>query len=206
MSTDTPTPSVSRKLTIDDIADTRAYERERADLRARIIELKARRRVEIGTFVTVTFENRDTVRYQIQEMARVERLATDADIQVELDTYNPMIPEPGQLCATLFIELTSESSMQEWLPKLVGIEHSLVLRLADGTEVRSAAEAAHASQLTRETVTAAVHFVQFAFTPAQVESFAAGPVELAVDHPAYQEAVALRDLTVSELAGDLRPN
>ncbi len=198
--------SLSRKLTIDDIADTRAYERERAELRARIIELKSRRRVEIGTFITVTFESRDTVRYQIQEMARVERLATDADIQVELDTYNPMIPAPGQLCATLFIELTSEAAMQEWLPKLVGIERSLVVRLTDGSEVRSVAEAAHASQLTRETVTAAVHFVQFDFTAAQVEAFAGGPVELAVDHPAYRETVALRDLTVSELLTDLRGN
>lgn len=202
MSTTTPT----RKLTLADIADVRAYERERDTLRARIIELKSRRRVELGTFVSITFESRETIRYQIQEMARVERLATDADIQLELDTYNPMVPEPGQLCATVFIELTSNDAMQEWLPKLVGIEHSFVFRLSDGSEVRSAAESAHAAQLTREAVTAAVHFVQFSFTPEQVDAVAAGPVELAIDHPAYREGVVLRDITVSELLGDLRPS
>ena len=132
----TTTPS-SRKLTFADIADVRAYERERADLRARMIDLKRRRRVALGPFVVVMFENRETVRYQIQEMARVERLTTDEAIQAELDAYNPLIPEPGQLCGTLFIELTSDESMQEWLPKLVGIERSLVLRLADGTVVRA---------------------------------------------------------------------
>src|SRR5262245_42810728 len=98
--------ATSRKLSLDDIADARAYERERESLRANIIELKRRRRVHLGTIVTVTFENRDTMRYQIQEMARVERLFTDESIQDELDAYNPMVPEPGQLCATLFIELT----------------------------------------------------------------------------------------------------
>ena len=115
----------SRKLTLDDIADARAYERERTELRAHVIELKRRRRVSLGTVVTLMFENRDTMRYQIQEMARVERTFTDQGIQEELDVYNPLIPEPGQLCATLFIELTSDDQMREWLSKLVGIEHSV---------------------------------------------------------------------------------
>jgi len=72
-------------------------------MRAHVIDLKSRRRVSLGTVVTVMFENRDTMRYQIQEMARVERTFTDEGIQEELDVYNPLIPEPGQLCATLFI-------------------------------------------------------------------------------------------------------
>ena len=134
MTTTSPNvPVSSRKLTIDDIADARAYERERSELRAHVIELKQRRRVSLGTVVTLMFENRDTMRYQIQEMARVERIFTDAGIQDELDVYNPLIPEPGQLCATLFIELTSDDQMREWLSKLVGIEHSVVFRLPDGT-------------------------------------------------------------------------
>ncbi len=119
--------STTRKLTLDDIADVRAYERERATFRAEVIELKQRRRVAIGTLLTILFENRETIRFQIQEMARVEHLTTDAAIQDEIDTYNSMIPEPGQLCATLFIELTSDEQVREWLPKLVGIERSLVL-------------------------------------------------------------------------------
>ena len=121
----------TRKLTLDDIADVRAYERERDEFRAAVIEIKRRRRSSFGTIITMMFENRDTMRFQIQEMARVEKLVTDEDIQVELDTYNPMIPEPGQLCATVFLELTSDDQMREWLPKLVGIERSFVIVLAE---------------------------------------------------------------------------
>jgi hypothetical protein len=127
------TPTRSRKLTLDDIADLRAYERERESLRARIIDLKSRRRVSLGHIVTLTFENRDTMRHQIQEMARAEKIVTDEGIQDELDIYNPIIPEPGQLCATVFIELTSDEQMRVWLPKLVGIERSFVFRLPDGS-------------------------------------------------------------------------
>ncbi len=207
MTTTSPNvPVSSRKLTIDDIADARAYERERSELRAHVIELKQRRRVSLGTVVTLMFENRDTMRYQIQEMARVERIFTDAGIQEELDVYNPLIPEPGQLCATLFIELTSDDQMREWLSKLVGIEHSVVFRLPDGTPdgstVRCVADPQHAAQLTREHVTAAVHYVTFAFTPEQVAAFGDGAV-LAIDHPNYVEAVELAPSTIVELRADL---
>ena len=86
----------------------------------------------------------------------MEKLVTDEAIQEELDIYNPMVPEPGQLCATMFIELTTDAQMREWLPKLVGIERSLVFRLPDGSQVRSITEAQHEAQLTRTDVTAAV--------------------------------------------------
>ena len=80
-----------RKLTVDDIADLRAYERERGSFRSRVIEMKRRRRIHVGTVVTLMFENRDTVRLQIQEMARVEKILSDEGIQTELDIYNPLI-------------------------------------------------------------------------------------------------------------------
>ena len=192
----------SRKLTLADIADARAYERERTELRARVIDLKSRRRVSLGTVVTLMFENRDTMRYQIQEMARVERTFTDQGIQEELDVYNPLIPEPGQLCATLFIELTSDDQMREWLSKLVGIEHSVVFHLPDGDTVRCVVDPQHAAQLTREHVTAAVHYITFQFTPAQVAAFVDGVV-LAIDHPEYLESVELLPSTLSELRADL---
>lgn len=191
-----------RKLTLDDIADARAYEREREAFRTHVIELKRRRRVHLGTVVTMVFENRDTIRFQIQEMARVERILTDEGIQEELDVYNPLVPERGQLRATLFIELTSDEQMRLWLPKLVGIEQSLLFRLTDGSEVRCTVEAQHASQLTREHVTAAVHYVDFDFTPEQVAAFTDG-VQLVCDHPEYLEVVELSPTTVAELRADL---
>jgi hypothetical protein len=195
------------KLTLDDIADLRAYERERDDFRAHVRALKERRRVHLGTIVTVMFENRDTMRFQIQEMARVEKLITDEAIQGELDTYNPVIPEPGQLSATLFLELTTDAQLREWLPKLVGIEGSLVLRIGDGddvVEVRSITEEGHAAQLTRDEITASVHYVRWELDPEQVERFATGPVRLAVDHPAYREETELLPSTQEELLADLR--
>jgi hypothetical protein len=195
------------KLTLADIADLRAYERERADFRAQVIALKKRRRVHVGPVVTLVFENRDTIRFQIQEMARVEKLITDEAIQAELDTYNSLIPEAGQLCATLFIELTEEAQMREWLPKLVGIESSIALRVgagADATLLRAKPEEAHAGQLTRAEVTAAVHYVYWTLTEAEVALVESGPVVLVVDHPAYAEETALDAGTIAELRVDLR--
>lgn len=196
---------MSRKLTLADIADVRAYERERTEFRSAVMEVKRRRRLSFGTLITLMFENRDTMRLQIQEMTRVEKLVTDDDIQVELDTYNPMIPEPGQLCATVFLELTSDDQVREWLPKLVGIERSFVIVLDNGDRIPSITEEAHASQLTREEATAAVHYIRFEFTPHQVDAFAAGRVRIEITHPEYLEAVELSDTTHAELLGDLRP-
>jgi hypothetical protein len=195
---------MTAKLTLDDIADLRAYEREREEFRDHVIALKKKRRIGIGPVVTVVFENRDTVRFQIQEMARAERMLTDEAIQAELDIYNPLVPEPGQLALTLFIELTDKDGLMNWLPKLVGIERSLELRLPDGTVIRSTPEAAHAEQLTREEITASVHYVYFELTPEQVESFASGAVTLAVNHENYDEATRLSDEARKELLSDLR--
>jgi hypothetical protein len=192
---------------LDDIADLRAYEREREGFRAEVIALKKRRRVHLGDVVTLLFENRDTIRFQIQEMARVEKLITDEAIQGELDTYNPLIPVPGQLSATLFLELTTDAELREWLPKLVGIERSIVLRAGEGdgaVEVRARPEAAHAAQLTREETTASVHYIQWHLTPEEIAAVDAGPVELEVDHPDYRQRTRLGAATVAELVADLR--
>lgn len=194
------------KLTLDDIADLRAYERERADFRTHVIALKKRRRVAVGPVVTLLFECRDTIRFQIQEMARAERILTDEGITTELDIYNPLIPEPGNLAATLFIELTEDGEMRQWLPKLVGIESHITFRIGDGDDaeiVRCQVDPDHEKQLTREEITAAVHYVSFSFSPAQVERFGQGPVTLVIDHRNYAEQTELRPETVEELHSDL---
>ena len=195
------------KLTLDDIVDLRAYERERDEFRAHVIALKKRRRISVGPVVTFVFENADTVRFQIQEMARVEKTITDEGIETELRIYNPLVPEPGHLAATLFIELTSDELLRDWLPRLVGIERSIELRLGDGTDVVTIAntvDADHEKQLTRDEITASVHYIHFALTPDQVERFAAGPVALAVRHPEYDHERVLGSDAVAELLRDLR--
>ena len=198
-------PTVSRKLTLDDIADQRAYERERQEFRARMIEVKRLRRVAIGDLLTVMFENRDTMRLQIQEMVRVEKLLTDEAVLDELKAYNPMIPEPGQLCATLFLELTSEDQVREWLPKLAGLENSISLLLSDGSSVQGEIDALHAAGLTRDDVTAAVHYLTFNFTPEQIAAFQAGPVSVVCNKKNYLDSTALSATTTSELLSDLLP-
>lgn len=192
------------KLTLDDISDLRAYERERAAFLAEVIALKKRRRVPLGEVVTLVFENRRTVRFQVQEMARVEKLITDTAIEAELRAYNPLVPDPGQLCATLFVELTSEQALRRWLPRLVGIERAVGLRLADGQQVAALVDEDHAKQLTRREVTAAVHYVRWELTAEEVEAFAAGPVTLESTHPDYPREAPLSDVTRAELVADLR--
>jgi hypothetical protein len=160
--------------------------------------------VSVGPFVTVVFENRDTIRFQIQEMARAEKILTDEGIQAELDVYNPLVPEPGHLCATLFVELTNDADLREWLPKLVGIERAVELRLPGGDVLRATPDADHAAQLTREAITASVHYVGFALPEPAVGVVAAGgPVRLAVAHANYAHEVELGGTTLEELAKDL---
>jgi len=198
---------MSAELALADIADLRAYEREREEFRSHVIAVKKRRRVHLGTILTLLFENRDTIRFQIQEMARVEKLITDEAIQGELDTYNPLIPSAGQVSATVFLELTSDEQLREWLPKLVGVERSLVLRAGEGdtaVEVRAMPEERHEAQLTRAEITASVHYVRWELTPSEVAAVERGPVWLVVDHPAYREETELLPATVAELLADLR--
>ena len=203
METATKTPS-NRKLVLTDILEQRAYERIRETRRAEIIELKRRRRIALGTIVTVMFENRDTMQSQIQEMLRVERVVSDEGVLEEIKAYNPMIPEVGQLCATLFIELTNDEQMREWLTKLVGIERAIAIKMANGEIVKAVVDEGHAEQLTRETVTAAVHYIRFEFTPQQVQEFAKGNVQVISTLSNYLEAVELADFTVAELLTDLQ--
>jgi Protein of unknown function (DUF3501) len=191
-------------LTLDDVLDQRAYERVREDYRARIIERKRDRRVALGPFMTLVFECFDTVRFQVQEMARVEKLTSDEAIQAELDVYNRLLPRPGELSATLFIELTTDAALREWLPQLVGIERRLGVSMA-GELVPSVPEAEHAAALTRDTVTPAVHYVRFPFTEAQVAAFRdAEEVALVATHPAYEARTVLPAAVRRELLGDLQ--
>lgn len=201
--------TTSRKLTLDDIADLRAYERDRADYRERIIALKKTRRIGVGPIITLMFENRETMRFQIQEMARAEKILSDEAIQHEVDTYNALIPEPGQLSATLFLELTTKMELLEWLPKMVGVERSVELVIGDGDDalvVPCIPEESHEEQLTRPDVTASVHYIRFELSPTEIDAFAAGPVALRVNHDQYLESTALSEATIASLLEDLRPS
>lgn len=194
---------MSNELTLDDIADLRAYEREREEFRPRVIAMKKKRRVHVGEIMTFIFENRDTMRLQIQEMARVEKIVSDSKIETELKIYNELIPSRNELKATLLIELTNEEELREWLPKLPGIQNHIHLEFGD---LKVTAFEIDEDRLTREEeITSTVHYLNFTFTDEQRDAFLRGNlnVELVIDHPHYQRAEKLSSETLAELRSDL---
>jgi hypothetical protein len=192
-----------RKLTVDDIVDHRAYERERDEFRATIIALKQRRRVALGDFITIVFENTDTMRFQVQEMARAERMLTDDAIAHEVETYNELVPDAGELSGTLFIELTADDALREWLPRLRGVEFAVRFDLGPPDDAQQVVGVPRDEErLTRDDITSTVHYLRFPFSPAQHALLAEGPARLVVDHPEYQVSVELDDAQRAELLRD----
>jgi hypothetical protein len=138
-------------------------------------------------------------------MARAEKMTTDEQVEIELATYNPLIPDIGEISMTLFLELTNDAQLREWLPRLVGIEGSLVCTVGEGThavKVRADVDPAHAAQLTRDEITASVHYVRLHLDDAERTAFVAGPASIGVDHPEYVFETVLSDETRASIAAD----
>jgi hypothetical protein len=190
-----------RKITLADIKPLPGYEAMRDALRRHVIDLKKRRRLPVGDSVSLVFENRETVLYQIQEMVRAEHITSPEAIQDEIDTYNRSVPEDGELSATMLIELTDRGQIRAEMGRLVGINEHVRLRIGSQHIVPGVFEPGWS----REDRVAAVQYVKFPLTPAQRDAFGRGrePVFIEVDHPNYRAAARL-DQTVREtLAGDL---
>jgi len=189
-------------LTRDDVLSIDEYERQRESFRSRIIALKQRRRISIGPLITMVFENRDTLRFQIQEMIRVERILDPEKVQDELDVYNALLPGENELSATLLIEITEEAKMKEWLDRFMGLDHGPKLAIKAGAEtVYGAFESGHS----HETKISAVHFVRFRPSGKMKSAFAdlREPVSLTVDHNGYREAVPVPGTMREEWLSDL---
>ncbi|HKE60887.1 MAG TPA: DUF3501 family protein [Nitrospira sp.] len=189
-------------LTRDDVLSIDEYERQRESFRSRIIALKQRRRIAIGPLITMVFENRDTLRFQIQEMIRVERILDPEKVQDELDVYNALLPGEHELSATLLIEITEEAKMKEWLDRFMGLDHGPKLAIKAGAEtVYGAFESGHS----HETKISAVHFVRFRPSGKMKSAFAdlREPVSLTVDHNGYREAVPVPGTMREEWLSDL---
>jgi hypothetical protein len=193
-----------QKLTAAEILDLRAYERVRPEFRARVIALKARRRIALGDILTLVFENTETMRFQVQEMARAEKMLRDEQIEDEVRVYNELIPDEGALCGTLFVELTDDAALREWLPRLVGIQRAI--RLEIGNLVVPGIPQDE-DRLTREDVTSAVHYLDFVVGRSSAAAVAGalreGPANIVVDHPAYSAVTELTAEQRAELAADL---
>ena len=192
-----------RKLDLDDIKDLVAYERGREEFRRRIIELKGRRRVALGDRISLVFENRETVLSQVQEMTRAERLVDPDKIQFEIDTYNNLIPDEGELSATLFIEITQEADIRQELDRFLGLDQDDVVYFEVEGHGRAVGrfEQGHSN----ESRISAVHYVRFPFTREQRKAFVEGraSVALVVDHPGYRASTLLGAQVKRALAEDL---
>lgn len=188
-----------KKIVLDDILGFVAYEKVREEFRREIIDKKKLRRVSVGDKISLVFEDRDTVIFQIQEMLRAERI-TDLDkIREEIAVYNELIPNPGELSATLFIEIEDQSHLRDDLLKFLGIDEAVSFKV--GAE-RVAAQFEEGRA--KEDKISAVQYVRFHFDPAARQAFIAGASsELAVDHANYRANQPLSAAVQSSLAQDL---
>lgn len=190
-----------QKLTVDDVLPLDDYLRVREEMRARVRSERARRRVAVGDRVSLHFENRDTVLFQVEEMIRVETIRDPAKLAEEVRVYNDLVADDGELRATFFVEITDRARIKSDLDSLVGLEsEGLAMRIGD-ERVPAEFEPGHA----REDRISAVHFVRFQLTPAQRRHIAAAdvPVEIEIDHPQYRARARLSADTLAALASDL---
>ena len=186
----------------EDVIPYETYERQREAYRSRIIALKQRRRISIGPLVTMIFENRATLQFQIQEMIRVERIFDPAKVQDELNVYNALLPSLGELSATLLIEITEDAMMKHWLDQFMGLDHGdKVAIVAGGERAFGEFEGGHS----HETKISAVHFVRFRPTASMQSAIAdlRRPVMLTVDHGEYHAQTAAPGSMREEWLSDL---
>ena len=164
------------------------YARERDSFRARVIEHKKHRTVRLGEHVTLLFEDELTLRYQVQEMLRVERIFEEDGIQQELDAYNPLVPDGGNWKATMLIEYPDEAERRRMLARLKGIEREVWVQVEGAERVHAIAD----EDLERENEekTSSVHFLRFELEPSARERLKRGAkLAIGVDHPAYRAVV-----------------
>ncbi|MBI5379395.1 MAG: DUF3501 family protein [Nitrospirae bacterium] len=192
-----------QQLTRADIWSLPEYEPRRAAFRKEIIALKQRRRVSVGDRITFVFESRETLRFQIQEMMRIEHLNDEAKIAEEIATYNALIPEEGELSATTFIEIEERDQIRPVLERLHGIDSSDAVWMEVGTERLPGLF--EEGRSTDEKLSA-VQYVRFRFTPTARAAFLEGqaPIRLVIDHPHYRASTLLTEATRQALAEDLR--
>lgn len=190
-------------LTRADLLSLEQYAEVRSQMRAEVMAHKCHRRVPVGAHVTLYFEDRFTIRYQIQEMLRVERIFEGAEIQGELDAYNPLIPDGDNWKATFMIEYPDVEERRRALALMVGIENRVWVEAQGQGRVYAIAD----EDLERTTAdkTSSVHFLRFQLPPPFVRAVLAGVrVVVGIDHPAYPQQVELAEAVRDSLASDLR--
>jgi hypothetical protein len=178
---------------IKSIAD---YEKVRESMRPQMLEIKNRRRIRVGDHLTLLFENRDTVRYQVQEMLRIERIAGEAEIRHELDTYNELIPAQGELSFSMLIEYETPAERDVHLKQLLGLDQHIWIEAGGERSL-----AVFDDRQIGETRISSVQYVKFKLTKAQMDAWPKG-ARIIVDHPYYNFTRELSDAERAELGQD----
>jgi hypothetical protein len=195
-----------QKLTTSDLLPLEQYARERPAIRARMIEIRRQRQLRVGDHCSWSFEDRDTVRYQVQEMLRTERIFEPAGIAEELAAYNPLIPDGRNLKATLLIEYEDPAERVKRLVELRGFERHCWMRVAGFDPIHAIADEDMPRE--NEIKTSAVHFLRWEFTARMITSLRDGAqLAAGVDHPHYRHSVeplpvALRGALLADFALD----
>ena len=179
------------------------YARNRNEFRARVMEHKKDRTLRLGDAITLIFEDELTLRYQVQEILRVERIFEDSGIEEELSAYNPLMPDGRNFKATMMLEYADPGERRAWLAKLIGIEDRVWIQVEGGERVWAIAD----EDLPRENdeKTSAVHFLRFELTEEMAQALKSGArLRIGIDHPQYQATVdpqsGVRDALLKDLA------
>jgi uncharacterized protein DUF3501 len=186
----------------DSLLSLEVYARERNAFRARVMQHKKTRTVRLGENLTLQFEDELTIRYQVQEMLRIERIFEEEGIQGELDAYNPLIPDGGNWKATMLIEYPDPEQRRVMLAQLKGIEERVWVQVQGAERVHAIAD----EDLERENEekTSSVHFLRFELAPPMREALRRGAeLAIGVDHPAYRASTRLAPESRAALAADL---
>ena len=188
-----------KKVVLDDILGFTAYEQVREKFRQGIIEKKKNRRLAVGDKVSLVFENRDTVVFQIQEMLRAERISDLDKIREEIAVYNELIPNPGDLSATLFLEIEDQAHLREDLLKFLGIDQCVFFRVG-----KHSIPARFEEGRSKEDKISAVQYVRFSFDAEARRALISGErAELIIDHPNYKARTLVPPEAQQSLAEDL---
>ena len=191
------------KITRESLMTLEAYHKARPEMRKQAIEQRRLRTVALGEHLNIIFENEFLMRYQIQEMLRVEKVFEEEGIQDELNAYNPLVPDGSNFKATMMLEYPNEADRKIALGKLMGVEHKMFVEVEGQERVYAIAD----EDLERENgeKTSAVHFVRFELTPVMCAAVKAGAgVKLGCDHTHYPSHVEIFPDTLASLAGDLK--
>jgi hypothetical protein len=191
-----------KKLEPSDLFSLEEYHQRRNAFRGEVLAHKRRRQAVIGPNVTLYFEDRLTIQYQVQEMLRIERIFESEAIAEELEAYNPLIPDGGNLKATMMIEYPDPDERRRALQNLVGIEDRVFLEVVGAARIAAIAD--EDLERSDEGKTSAVHFLRFELTPEMTAALESGAeLRLSIDHPQYGHALDAPAELRAALAADL---